>query len=144
MRRAWGQRLVHQAPAVLAAGLILSGVLAVAVRLDAPADGTVVSSWQTNGVVVGVANGGAGDRLQDGDVVTTIAGRRLADGLGGLARPEPGQELSYQVVRDVGPLALQIDRADPYPLLAAGWGNLLFVFALAGLATALYLSLIHI
>jgi signal transduction histidine kinase len=139
IRRAWGQRLVRHAPAVLAAGLVLTGVLAVAVRLDAPDDGTVVSSWQTYGVVVGVTSGGEPDRLEDGDVVTTIAGRRLADGLGGLARPEPGQEVSYQVLRDVRPLTLQIGRADPYPLLAAGWGNLLFVFALAGLATALYL-----
>jgi two-component system NarL family sensor kinase len=124
---------------VLAAGLVLTGVLAVAVRLDAPDDGTVVSSWQTNGVVVGVTNGGEADHLRDGDVVTTIAGRRLADGLGGLVRPEPGQEISYQVLRDVRPLTVQVGRADPYPLLAAGWGNLLFVFALAGLATALYL-----
>ena len=36
-------------------------------------------------------------------------------------------------------VTVRLDRVDPYPLLVAGWGNLLFVFALAGLATALYL-----
>jgi signal transduction histidine kinase len=139
VRRGLRRRLVHQAPAVLAASLVLLGVLAVAVRLDAGSDGTVISSWLTDGVVVQVTNSGEG-ALQDGDVVTTIAGHRLADGLGGLARPEPGEELTYQVLREgARPLTLRIDRADPYPLLAAGWGNLLFVFALAGLATALYL-----
>jgi signal transduction histidine kinase len=124
---------------VLAAGLVLMGVLAVAVRFDAPSDGTIVSSWRTDGVVVQVLPTGEGSRLRTGDVVTTVAGRRLADGLGGLSRPVPGQAVRYEVVREQ-PLSLTVPlgRADPYPLLAAGWGNLLFVFALAGLATALY------
>ena len=122
---------------MLAASLVLVGVLAVAVRLDATSDGTVVSSWRIDGVVVQVSPGGEGVRLRTGDVVTTIAGRRLADGLGGLARPAPGQEVAYQVAAQR--VTVDVDRADPYPLLAAGWGNLLFVFALAGLATALYL-----
>jgi hypothetical protein len=130
---------MSRAPAALAAGLVLIGVLAVAVRLDAASDGTVVTSWRTDGVVVQVAESGDGPRLQDGDVVTTIAGRRLADELGGIARPDPGQELTYQVLREARPLTVRLDRPDPYPLLTAGWGNLLFVFALAGLATALYL-----
>ena len=139
MRREWRRKLVQQGPAVLAAGLVLLGVLAVAVRLDAPADGTVVSSWHTDGVAVQTANSGTRTPLQDGDVVTTIAGHRIADALGGLDPPDLGQELSYQVLREARPLAVQVDRPDPYPLLAAGWGNLLFVFSLAGLATALYL-----
>ncbi|HEV2929535.1 MAG TPA: hypothetical protein VGW74_12650, partial [Propionibacteriaceae bacterium] len=123
---------------MLAVSLVLLGVLAVAVRLDAGSDGTVVSSWLTDGVVVQVTD--SEGALQDGDVVTTIAGRRLADDLGGLARPEPGEQLTYQVLREgPRPLTVHVDRADPYPLLAAEWGNLLFVFALAGLATALYL-----
>ena len=126
---------------MLAASLVLVGVLAVAVRLDAASDGTVVSSWRTDGVVLQVLPGGEGVGLRTGDVVTTIAGRRLADGLGGLARPAPDQEVGYEVVREAAAqrLTVDVDRADPYPLLAAGWGNLLFVFALAGLATALYL-----
>ena len=124
---------------MLAASLVLLGVLAVAVRLDAGSDGTVVSSWMTDGVVVQVTSSDEGP-LRDGDVVTTIAGRRLADGLGGLARPGLGEEVAYQVVREgARPLTVHVDRAAPYPLLAAEWGNLLFVFALAGLATALYL-----
>ena len=35
-------------------------------------------------------------------------------------------------------MTVRIDRADPYPLLVAGWGNLIFVAALAILAGALY------
>ncbi len=139
MRRDWRRGLVDRAPAALAAILVLIGLLAVAVRLDAASDGTVVSSWRTDGVVVQGMSGGERTGLQDGEVVTTIAGRRLADVLGGLARPEPGQELTYQVLSETRPVTVRLDRADPYPLLAAGWGNLLFVFALAGLATALYL-----
>ena len=88
VRRGWHSRLVHQGPAVLAVGLVLLGVLAVAVRLDAAADGTVVSSWLTDGVAVQVVSSGARSPLQDGDVVTTIAGHRIADGLGGLNPPD--------------------------------------------------------
>ena len=130
----------RRAPAVLAAGMVLIGVLAVAVRFDAASDGTVVSSWRTDGVVVQALTGGAGTPLLTGDVVTSVAGRRLADGLGGLARPVAGQKLAYEVVREgTHALIVPVGRADPYPLLSAGWGNLLFVFALAGLAIALYL-----
>ena len=77
---------------MLAAGLVLMGVLAVAVRFDAPSDGTVVSSWRTDGVVVQVLPDAERSRLRTGDIVTTIAGHRLADGLGGLARPVSGQD----------------------------------------------------
>jgi signal transduction histidine kinase len=126
---------------VLAAGLVLIGALAVAVRLDGASDGTVVSSWRTDGVVVQVLAGGEEVQLRTGDVVTTIAGQRLADGLGGLARQVPGQQVAYEVVREGAPqrLTAHLVRVDPYPLLAAGWGNLLFVVSLAGLATALYM-----
>jgi len=40
--------------------MVLLGVLAVAVRLDAGSDGTVVSSWRTDGVVVQVTNSEGG------------------------------------------------------------------------------------
>ena len=36
--------------------LVLLGVIAVAVRFDAASDGTVVTSWRTDGVVVDVPN----------------------------------------------------------------------------------------
>jgi signal transduction histidine kinase len=132
--------LARRAPAIAAVVVVLFGVIAVAVRLDAPADGTVVSFYRVTGVVVEVPSPVDGSGLQTGDVVTEIGGHRLAGGLGGLARPQLGEEIAYDIER-VGPthVTVRVDRADPYPLLVAGWGNLVFVFALAALATALFL-----
>ena len=72
-------------------------------------------------------------------MVIAIAGHRLADGLGGLARPLPGDELTYDIVREGAErVTVRIDRQAAYPLLVDGWGNLVFVVSLAALATALY------
>jgi len=120
--------------------LALLGVIAVAVRLDAPADGTLVSLWQVDGVIIDVPGAAKSPGLQSGDLVTRIAGHRLAEGLGGLARPVPGDQLGYDVVRNgIEQVQVQVEQVDSYPLLAAGWGNLVFVVALAALASALYL-----
>jgi signal transduction histidine kinase len=139
-RRTRRSNLARRAPAIAAVVVVLFGVIAVAVRLDAPADGTVVSFYRVTGVVVEVPSPVDGSGLQTGDVVTEIGGHRLAGGLGGLARPQLGEEIAYDIER-VGPthVTVRVDRADPYPLLVAGWGNLVFVFALAALATALFL-----
>jgi hypothetical protein len=132
--------LARRAPAVVAVVLVLLGVIAVVVRFDAAADGTVVTSWRADGVVVDVPNAVDGPGLRAGDVVTGIGGHRLADGLGGLARPSLGDEIAYDVVPDgATPVTVRIERQDPYPLLVIGWGNLVFVVALAALATALFL-----
>jgi signal transduction histidine kinase len=139
-RHAWRSNLARRAPAIVAAVLVLLGVIAVAVRLDAPSDGTVVSFYRVDGVAVDVPSPVDGPGLQTGDVVTRIAGHRLADGLGGLARPQAGEEIAYDIARDgTTRVTVRVDRTDPYPLLVAGWGNLVFVFALAGLAAALFL-----
>ena len=53
-RRAWRSNLARRAPAIVAVVLVLLGVIAVAVRLDAPSDGTAVSLYRTDGVVVDV------------------------------------------------------------------------------------------
>ena len=118
---------------------MLLGVIGVAVRLDAPADGTVVSFWQVDGVVVTLPDTATSQGLQTGDLVTEIAGHRLADGLGGLPPPAAGEQLTYDIVRN-GPrqVAVRIEQVDRYPLLLAGWGNLIFVVSLAALASALY------
>jgi signal transduction histidine kinase len=130
----------RRAPAIIAVVLVLLGVLAVAVRLDAPSDGTVVTFYRVDGVVVEVPSPAGDPGLRSGDVVTEIAGHRLAAGLGGLARPQPGDELAYDVARDsAARVTVRIDRPNLYPLLVTGWGNLVFVFALAALATALFL-----
>ena len=139
-RNAWRTALARRAPAVVAVVLVLLGVIAVAVRLDAPSDGTVVSFYRTDGVVVDVPKPIDGPGLQTGDVVIGIAGHRLADGLGGLTRPQLGEEIAYDIMRGgTAQVTVRVDRTDPYPLLVAGWGNLVFVFALAALTTALYL-----
>jgi signal transduction histidine kinase len=131
--------MARRAPAVVAVVLVLLGVIAVAVRFDAASDGTVVTSWRTDGVVVDVPNAADDPGLQTGDAVTRIGGQRLADGLGGLARPQLGDEVAYEIVRDgATQLMVRMERQDPYPLLVSGWGNLVFVVALAALAAALY------
>jgi hypothetical protein len=137
-RRALRLQLARRAPAAIAVILVLLGVIAVAVRLDSPADGTIVSVWQADGVVVTVPDPAASQGLQTGDLVTGIAGHRLADGLGGLTRPALGDELQYDIVRN-GPsqVTVTVERPDPYRLLV-GWGNLIFIVALAAFATALY------
>jgi signal transduction histidine kinase len=131
-------------PTVLAAGLLGLGVIALAVRLDAPSDGSVLrlgwSTWHANGVVVDVPGGPSGSALHAGDLVTAIAGHPLSSGLGGVARPRLGEDVPYEVVSDrVVELTVRVERPDPYPLLDTGWGDLVFVLALAGLALALYL-----
>jgi signal transduction histidine kinase len=139
--RAWRSSLARRAPAIVAVLLVVLGVIAVAVRLDAPSDGTVVSSYGVDGVVVDMPSPADGPGLQTGDLVIGIAAQRLANGLGYLARPQFGQEIPYDIVRAATTIRVTVgvDRTDPYPLLAAGWGNLVFVLALAGLATALFL-----
>ena len=133
-RNAWRTALARRAPAVLAVVLVLLGVLAVAVRLDAASDGTVVSSWRTDGVVVDVPSPStvpAADRRRRHHDRRTSPRRRAG-------RPcPPGSRARRSRTRSCGRgraqrLTVPLDRADPYPLLAAGWGNLLFVFALAG------------
>jgi two-component system NarL family sensor kinase len=139
-RPAWRSTLARRAPAVVAVVLVLLGVIAVAVRLDAPSDGTVVPFYRTDGVVVDVPSPVDSPGLRSGDVVIEIAGHRLADGLGGLTRPQLREEIAYDIRRDgTAQVTVRVDRTDPYPLLVAGWGNLVFVFALAALATALFL-----
>ena len=136
----WRSNLARRAPAIVAAVLVLLGVVAVAVRLDAPSDDTVVTFYRTDGVVIDVPSSLDVPGLQTGDVVIEIAGHHLADGLGGLARPELGEEIGYDIVRNgTAQVTVRVERTDPYPLLLAGWGNLIFVFSLAALATALFL-----
>ena len=119
---------------------MLLGVVAVAVRLDAPSDDTIVTFYRTDGVVIDVPSSLDVPGLQTGDVVIEIAGHHLADGLGSLARPELGEEIGYDIVRNgTAQVTVRVERTDPYPLLLAGWGNLIFVFSLAALATALFL-----
>ncbi|GAA4558317.1 sensor histidine kinase [Planotetraspora kaengkrachanensis] len=139
-RSRWSRR----APAAVAIVLVVLGVVATAVRLDAPSDGSIVrlgwSTWHLDGVVVDVPVAREESGLRTGDLVTGVSGSRLADGLGAVPRPRPGATVWYDVRRQsAGVVAVPIERPDPYPLLAQGWGNLVFVFALAALAAALYL-----
>jgi hypothetical protein len=124
----------------VAAVLVLLGVIGVAVRLDAPGDGTAVSLWQVDGVIIGVPDPSANQELHTGDLVAVIAGHRLAEGVGGLPVPAPGDQLIYDILSNAAPsqVPVRVDQVDPYPLLVAGWGNLIFVVALAALAGALY------
>ncbi|NYJ08936.1 sensor histidine kinase [Petropleomorpha daqingensis] len=133
----WGRRW----PVVLAAGLLVLGIIGTAVRLDAPADGSSLpfgaSTWQTGAVVVDVPSPTDGG-LRTGDEVRAIAGARFADGLGQVPEPAPGDVLRYDLAGDAA-RSVRVDRPAIGPLVAAGWGDLVFVLALGGLAVALWL-----
>jgi signal transduction histidine kinase len=130
----------RRAAALVAAGLVVLGVLAVAVRLDTPADPGLVrlgwSAWRPDGVVVYVPSSETRMDLRTGEVVTAIAGHPLAEPPGGVARPGVGQTLPYVVdgaVREV-----RMERPAAGVLAIDGWGNLVFILAVGGLALALY------
>ena len=106
-RPAWRRILARRAAPALAAVLVLLGVIGVAVRLDAPGDGTVVSFWQVDGVIIDVPDPADSPDLHSGDLVTVIAGHRLAEGLGGLPAPVPGDQLIYDIVRNAAPVRCQ-------------------------------------
>jgi two-component system NarL family sensor kinase len=134
-----GRAPFRRVPVLVAALLVALGILAVAVRLDAPADGTRVTDWQPGGVVVAVDTAASGSRgLVTGDVVLAIAGHRLTEPPGALAVPSPGTTLAYQVQRADHTVAVVVERPAVWPMLRYGWGNLVFVIALALLAGALY------
>ena len=130
----------RRAAALVAAGLLVLGVLATAVRLDAPADPGLVrlgwSAWQADGVVVDVGVGETRSDLRSGEVVNAVAGHPLTDPPGGVARPSTGDVLPYTVDGTERPVTML--RPEPRVLLRDGWGNLVFVLALGGLALALY------
>jgi signal transduction histidine kinase len=143
-------RRARRVPALLAIALVVLGIVATAARLDAPGDGSYVtfglSSWRSDGVVAQVpeqagARVPADPGLRTGDVVTAIAGHRFTDGLGRAPVPAMGATVPYDVVRDgvATAAAVPVARPDPRPLLNQGWGDLVFVLALAALAVALYL-----
>ena len=75
--------------------------------------------------------------LRTGEVVNAVAGHPLTDRPGGVARPSPGEVLPYTVDGVERPVTML--RPDPRVLLRDGWGNLVFVLGLGGLALALYL-----
>ena len=132
------------APVLCAAALLAVSLLALIVRLDAPADRTVLilerATWSAEGVVVDVPDG-AGDGLASGDVVVGIGPIRLADGLGGLAPPTAGDRLRYAVVRGGVARTVEVSMARPdvRALLRAGWGDLVFAVAFAVLGVGLFL-----
>jgi signal transduction histidine kinase len=151
MKDCWGSRAPptspvrrsRRTPAVLAIALIVLGVVATAVRLDGPSDGTTLPlGWEAlrlDGVVVQVP-APTPTGLRTGDLVTAIDGSRLADGLGKVERPQLGAALPYDVVREQAATQLPVHmrRPDVWPLIDNAWGNLVFVLALACLALALY------
>ena len=69
-------------------------------------------------------------------MVTAVAGHPLTDPPGGVARPSAGDVLPYTVDGADRPVTML--RPEPRVLLLDGWGNLVFVLALGGLALALY------
>jgi signal transduction histidine kinase len=130
----------REAAALVAAALTILGLLAAAVRLDTPADPGMPrlgwSIWRASGVVVDVPAPEPGVMLHSGDTVTAIGGHRLTEPPGGVSQPTVGQPLPYEVNGVVQAIPMQ--RPSPAVMIKDGWGNLIFVIALAGLAVALY------
>ena len=130
----------RSAAVLVAAGLVVLGLLATVVRLDTPADPGIPqlgwSTWRADGVVIDVPVAEPNTVLHSGDVVMAVAGHRLTEPPGGVPQPTVGQPLPYQVNGVVRSVPMQ--RPSPVVMIKDGWGNLIFVFALAGLALALY------
>ncbi len=130
----------RSAAALVAAALVILGLLATVVRLDTPADPGIPqlgwSTWRADGVVIDVPAAEPNTVLRSGDVVTAIAGHRLTEPPGGVPQPTAGQSLAYDVKGGLQTVSMQ--RPSPAVMIKDGWGNLIFVFALGGLAAALY------
>ncbi|MBU2667843.1 hypothetical protein KOI35_30460 [Actinoplanes bogorensis] len=120
-------------PAVLAALLVVLGVIGAAARLDAPSDGSVIrfggAAWRGDAVRVRVTGETA---LRDGDEVTSIGGNRLTGGL----EVRIGDTVPYEL-RAGGTRDVTLTRADLGGPVRDGWGDLVFVVSLALLAVAL-------
>lgn len=132
-------------PVAVATAFALLGVLGVVIRLDAPTDGTRVTEWRSGGVVVEVTVPSSDQPgLHAGDEIRAIESRPLAGGPGQLSEPMPGTTISYLVDRSGQPaervavIVQPSGSGEALSLIRAGWGNLVFVLALALLATALY------
>ncbi len=127
----------RRAAALTAVALVVLALAATAVRLDAPADPGVLrfggGTWSAEGVVVDVP--GPPAALRNGDLVTAIDGRPLADGPGSVPPPRAGEVLPYEV--DGANVPVRMARPDPGALARDGWGDLVFVVAFALLALAL-------
>jgi signal transduction histidine kinase len=127
----------RRAAAIPAVGLVVLALAGTAVRLDTPADPGVLrfgaGTWSAEGVVVDVP--GPPAALRDGDLVTAIDGRPLADGPGSVPQPRAGEVLPYEV--DGATVPVRMDRPDLSSLARDGWGDLVFVVAFALLALAL-------
>lgn len=110
----------------------------MAVRLDAPSDGTRIIRWASEGVLIEVfppVPAGEGAGLRTGDLVRAIEGYALTDRPGSLPEPASDAVLTYVVER--GATSVRLGRLDVLPLVNSSWGNLVFVGALALLAVAL-------
>ncbi|MFT4165518.1 MAG: histidine kinase [Microlunatus sp.] len=131
---------------MVATALVLLGILALIVRLDTPTDGTRVTEWRSGTVIIEVTvPSSAQPGLRTGDQIRAIDSRPVAAGPRQLADPTPGAVLSYLVDRPGQPpevvpvIVLPNGRGEISFLIRGAWGNLVFVLALALLATALYL-----
>jgi signal transduction histidine kinase len=106
-------------PSALAVLLVVFGIVATAVRLDAPSDGSV-ARFAGGSVIADIPGDPRPGGLRPGDDVVAIAG-------------------DVYTLRSGETRTVELARPDAGPLLAAGWGDLVFVIALAALAVALYL-----
>lgn len=89
-----------------------------------------------DGVVVDVAAGATRDEPRAGQVVTSIGGHPLSDPPGGVPRLGLGDTVLYTIDGRERPVTMR--RPELGALVLAGWGNLVLVIALGGLALALY------
>ncbi len=119
-------------PLIASVGMLVAGVIYVALWASGPADCTAVdvrpASWQPDGVVVDVIDECS---LRPGDLVTEVDGHALTAGALSEAWAV-GDTLDYTVVRGGGPLSVSVTLAQPDLIgrLAPAWSTLLFVVSL--------------
>jgi two-component system NarL family sensor kinase len=137
-------------PALIAA-VLLVGAGYLGLRLGLASDGLtgsyVTASWGERGLQVQQA-ADAGGAIRDGDVVTAVAGRPLADWFAGTLDPAAerpslggGASVGYTVERKGSSVATSVV-LEPYPALAVlleNWSTLLWLLAMAAVGSYLYL-----
>lgn len=132
---------------VLAGSLALA-ILFVLLRAMTPSDGARIAfygdDWSDLGVTIAPIDEPA-PGLEDGDLVVGVADRSVDAWLGALTdasveRPEAGEPIDYELVRDGTPLLAPVTWATS-PIgatLLAGWSVVLFSAAMAGVAGFVY------
>ena len=130
------------------AGSLGAAILSVGVSATTPSDGARIAfygdAWSAAGIQIATIDAPASG-LEDGDVVTAVAGRSLETWLRDSTNPSvarPGGEgsIPYQFTRDGTQLRTAVTWSEPSigQTLLDGWSVVLFSLAFAGIAAFVF------